>query len=185
MLALTPWKLDNFYMPKINPELYSPDLRIEDLIALEMLEENNNPSFLGLAVTVETVCDDVAGIYTTHQSRSYAPLNTTLDMYRKPKESTKGSIFALDKNHNTLWLRPQRLSQVAINAGFIAIPNFVTENESPAFSVKVRKPTRRDATPFINMIAVVIPGMRSQRYEESGMPVLAYEDWHFIDVQSL
>lgn len=150
--------------------------QIEEVIAANILGDEQGVSLYGLAVTVNRMNPAAAGIAKTAQPRGHPVLETNL-RYLKPKGQGKGAVFAIDPEHNALWLRPQRLTSTAINAGFLVVAGFV-QDELPAYTVTVREPGWRDGEPFRGL-----PPGRFQKYVEGDMPDLLPQAWATLGLE--
>ncbi|HEY4964577.1 MAG TPA: hypothetical protein VIH90_07860 [Candidatus Saccharimonadales bacterium] len=150
-------------------ETIEVDSNIEAQIAQSLGEIQENPDLYGLAVSVERINTLAPGIARTALPKGCYPEEQDVISLR-PLISAKGSIFAIDNEHNTLWLRPQRLTISATDSGFLAVAGFIQDGH-PAYSVTVRSPTWRDGIPL--NIAAFGPSP----YARPILPNLLEKDW--------
>lgn len=125
------------------PEFYAED-EIEDQVALEFIAGSAAVmSVVGLPVTVQAIRGDAEGIYETARGRDTYREETHLPNHRTHQQ-VHGSIYAIDPAENVLWLMPQRLTKVSINAGFWMVADFMMSGD-PAYRVTVRESRWRDS----------------------------------------
>ena len=148
-----------------------PGARIELAIAARILRDERQRSLGGLAVAVERTNPKAAGIAKTAQAVRTPLLETNLRHVR-PRAIGRGVIFAIDPEHNALWLRPQRLTTTAIDSGFLVVAGFV-QDELPAYIVTVREPGWRDGEPSEGISQPRFLGS----YADGGLPDLLDRHW--------
>jgi hypothetical protein len=150
--------------------------RIEDAITTSILGDERIISLDGIAVTVMRINPAATGIAKTAQSVRTPVLETNLRNV-KYRTTGKGVIFAIDTEHNALWLRPQRLTSTAMDRGFLVVAGFV-QDALPAYSVTVREQGWRDGEIFEGL-----PPSNYQKYVLGGMPDLLEQDWERLGTQ--
>ena len=164
---------------------------IERMLVSEFLTRDFSPgegsiNFYGLAVEVETrlpLSDDYPdnhGIVRTEQLTE-KPIGQTSLKDEKGVNVAKGTIHAIDRTHNTLWLIPRFFSLASRNLGHLAAVRFYSASSLPNFHVTVRSPDWRDVVPGKYR---TIRGREIRRYAYSNgmIPKLSHRHWYDLGI---
>lgn len=158
---------------------YQPGTYIEAELARAFSAGRDSSDFFGVPVNVVQIDRLAPRIFETAQPPFHSPYETDLTR-KKPKYSINGTIQALDYEHDTLWLRPQRFTLTLMGNGYIAVVGFM-QSEPTAYSVMVREQGVRDKFPGM-LASPILADVRRKAYLEGVTPNLLPEQWAKIGI---